>query len=43
MRYGIFLVGCVRPTRLMDQSERVLSDPRIGQLFRGGAMTESAA
>jgi len=38
-----FLVCCVRATRLMDQSERVLSDRRIGQLFLGGAMTESAA
>lgn len=30
-------------TRLVDRAERVLSDPRIGQLFLGGAMTESAA
>jgi branched-chain amino acid transport system ATP-binding protein len=30
-------------TRLVDKAERVLSDPRIGQLFLGGAMTESAA
>ena len=27
-------------TRLMDTAERVLSDPRIGQLFLGGAMTD---
>ena len=38
-----FLVCCVRPTRLMDKADRVLSDPRICQLFLGGAMTESAA
>jgi hypothetical protein len=30
-----FLVCCVRPTRLMDQSEGVLRDRLIGQLFRG--------
>jgi branched-chain amino acid transport system ATP-binding protein len=30
-------------TRLVDKAERVLNDPRIGQLFLGGAMTESAA
>ena len=30
-------------TRLMDKAERVLNDPRIGQLFLGGAMTEGAA
>jgi branched-chain amino acid transport system ATP-binding protein len=29
-------------TRLMDSAERVLNDPRIGQLFLGGAMTEGA-
>jgi branched-chain amino acid transport system ATP-binding protein len=29
-------------TRLMDKAERVLNDPRIGQLFLGGAMTEDA-
>jgi branched-chain amino acid transport system ATP-binding protein len=30
-------------TRLMDKADRVLNDPRIGQLFLGGAMTETAA
>jgi branched-chain amino acid transport system ATP-binding protein len=30
-------------TRLVDRAERVLNDPRIGQLFLGGAMEESAA
>jgi branched-chain amino acid transport system ATP-binding protein len=30
-------------TRLVDKAERVLDDPRIGQLFLGGAMTESVA
>jgi branched-chain amino acid transport system ATP-binding protein len=30
-------------TRLMDKAERVLNDPRIGQLFLGGAMMEGAA
>jgi branched-chain amino acid transport system ATP-binding protein len=30
-------------TRLVDRAERVLDDPRIGQLFLGGAMTEGAA
>lgn len=30
-------------TRLFDRAERVLGDPRIGQLFLGGAMTETAA
>jgi branched-chain amino acid transport system ATP-binding protein len=30
-------------TRLMDKAERVLNDPRIGQLFLGGAMTEGVA
>jgi branched-chain amino acid transport system ATP-binding protein len=30
-------------TRLVDKAERVLNDPRIGQLFLGGAMEESAA
>jgi branched-chain amino acid transport system ATP-binding protein len=30
-------------TRLVDSAERVLNDPRIGQLFLGGVMTESAA
>jgi branched-chain amino acid transport system ATP-binding protein len=30
-------------TRLVDKAERVLNDPRIAQLFLGGAMTEGAA
>jgi len=30
-------------TRLADKAERVLSDPRIGQLFLGGAMKDGAA
>ena len=30
-------------TRMVDKAERILRDPRIGQLFLGGAMTESAA
>lgn len=30
-------------TRLVDKAERVPDDPRIGQLFLGGAMTESTA
>lgn len=30
-------------TRMIDKAERILSDPRIGQLFLGGAMEESAA
>ncbi len=30
-------------TRLFDRAENVLNDPRIGQLFLGGAMEESAA
>jgi branched-chain amino acid transport system ATP-binding protein len=30
-------------TRLIDKAERVLNDPRIGQLFLGGAMKDSAA
>jgi branched-chain amino acid transport system ATP-binding protein len=28
--------------RLMDTAERVLNDPRVGQLFLGGAMSDSA-
>jgi branched-chain amino acid transport system ATP-binding protein len=39
--YGIVLE--LGQTRLVDTAERVLNDPRIGQLFLGGAMTESAA
>jgi branched-chain amino acid transport system ATP-binding protein len=30
-------------TRLVDRADRVLNDPHIGQLFLGGAMTDSAA
>lgn len=30
-------------TRLMDCADKVLNDPRIGQLFLGGAMEETAA
>ncbi len=30
-------------TRLVDKAERVLNDPRIGQLFLGGAMAGNAA
>jgi branched-chain amino acid transport system ATP-binding protein len=30
-------------TRLIDRAEKVLNDPRIGQLFLGGAMEEGAA
>jgi branched-chain amino acid transport system ATP-binding protein len=30
-------------TRSVDGAERILNDPRIGQLFLGGAMEESAA
>jgi branched-chain amino acid transport system ATP-binding protein len=30
-------------TRMVDKAERILKDPRIGQLFLGGAMEESAA
>ena len=30
-------------TRLVDSAERVLGDPRIGQLFLGGAMEDNAA
>lgn len=39
--YGIVLE--LGQTRLVDKADHVLSDPRIGQLFLGGAMTESAA
>ena len=28
-------------TRIFDSAERVLSDPRIGQLFLGGAMSSA--
>jgi branched-chain amino acid transport system ATP-binding protein len=30
-------------TRIVDTAARVLADPRIGQLFLGGALEESAA
>jgi branched-chain amino acid transport system ATP-binding protein len=30
-------------TRIVDKAERILRDPRIGQLFLGGAMAQSAA
>ena len=39
--YGIVLE--LGQTRLVDKADRVLNDPRIGQLFLGGAMSETAA
>ena len=39
--YGIVLE--LGQTRLVDRAERVLNDPRIGQLFLGGAMEDSVA
>ena len=39
--YGIVLE--LGQTRLVDTAQRVLNDPRIGQLFLGGAMTDTAA
>ncbi|WP_315725833.1 MULTISPECIES: ABC transporter ATP-binding protein [unclassified Bradyrhizobium] len=30
-------------TRIIDKADRVLADPRVGQLFLGGAMEETAA
>ena len=30
-------------TRIFDKADRVLNDPRVGQLFLGGAMADSAA
>jgi len=39
--YGIVLE--LGQTRLVDKADRVLNDPRIGQLFLGGAMKETAA
>ena len=39
--YGIVLE--LGQTRLVDTAQRVLNDPRIGQLFLGGAMADSAA
>ena len=38
--YGIVLE--LGQTRLVDRADRVLSDPRIGQLFLGGAMAETS-
>jgi branched-chain amino acid transport system ATP-binding protein len=38
--YGIVLE--LGQTRLVDKADRVLNNPRIGQLFLGGAMTETA-
>ena len=39
--YGIVLE--LGRTRIFDKADRVLADPRIGQLFLGGAMEETAA
>ena len=39
--YGIVLE--LGRTRIVDKADRVLADPRIGQLFLGGAMEEMAA
>jgi branched-chain amino acid transport system ATP-binding protein len=39
--YGIVLE--LGQTRLVDKAERILGDPRIGELFLGGAMQGSAA
>jgi branched-chain amino acid transport system ATP-binding protein len=39
--YGIVLE--LGRTRLVDKADKVLNDPRIGQLFLGGAMEDSAA
>ena len=39
--YGIVLE--LGQTRLVDRAERLLNDPRIGQLFLGGAMEDSNA
>jgi branched-chain amino acid transport system ATP-binding protein len=39
--YGIVLE--LGQTRIVDKAEKVLNDPRIGQLFLGGAMADSAA
>jgi branched-chain amino acid transport system ATP-binding protein len=39
--YGIVLE--LGQTRLVDRADRVLNDPRIGELFLGGAMKDSAA
>ena len=39
--YGIVLE--LGRTHIIDKADRVLADPRIGQLFLGGAMEETAA
>ncbi|MGJ4948170.1 ABC transporter ATP-binding protein [Bradyrhizobium sp. HKCCYLS20291] len=39
--YGIVLE--LGRTRIIDKADRVLADPRVGQLFLGGAMEETAA
>jgi branched-chain amino acid transport system ATP-binding protein len=39
--YGIVLE--LGRTRMVATAERVLADPRVGQLFLGGAMTEVAS
>ncbi|SRR5260221_6952185 len=39
--YGIVLE--LGRTRMVETAERVLADPRVGQLFLGGAMTETAS
>ncbi|MGJ4930266.1 ABC transporter ATP-binding protein [Bradyrhizobium sp. HKCCYLS2038] len=39
--YGIVLE--LGRTRIIDRADRVLADPRVGQLFLGGAMEETAA
>lgn len=39
--YGIVLE--LGRTRIIDKADRVLADPRIGKLFLGGAMEETAA
>ena len=39
--YGIVLE--LGQTRIFDKADRVLNDPRIGQLFLGGAMETNAA
>jgi branched-chain amino acid transport system ATP-binding protein len=39
--YGIVME--LGQTRLVDEARRVLNDPRIGELFLGGAMKDSAA
>ena len=39
--YGLVLE--LGHTRMVDKAERVLNDPRVGQLFLGGTMKDSAA